>query len=70
MPTYNAKCPKCQHEQEYFCSMGERERGEALPKCEKCDTQTEKAATFNDQGGFILKGPNWFGHSKGSKRGY
>lgn len=67
MPTYNAKCPKCEHEQEYFCKMSEREKKEALPDCEnllpngeRCQTKMENAFTSNNQGNFILKGGGWF----------
>lgn len=75
MPTYNAKCPNCGHEQEYFCKMSEREKKEALPLCENriviilangipetapCLTKMENAFTSNNQGNFILKGGGWF----------
>lgn len=60
MPTYNAKCPKCEHIQEYFCKMSEREAKEALPDCEKCGTKMENSTTFNENGGFVLKGHGWF----------
>ena len=64
MPTYNAKCPKCQKEFEYFCKISERES--ALPYCSTCKDEggtpvkTEAAFTSNTVGGFILKGHGWF----------
>lgn len=64
MPTYDAKCPKCEEKKEYFCKISERES--ALPHCSTCKDEAggplKMVPSFsgNPQGGFILKGRGWF----------
>jgi putative FmdB family regulatory protein len=75
MPTYNSKCPQCNQEFEYFCKISDRET--SLPDCPTCKDEKgqpvkcEVALTLNKDGGFILKGTGWFGHSsRKDKKGY
>lgn len=57
MPTYNAKCPKCQIEKEYIARISDRETD--TPNCPQCGEKME-TAYMPAQGGFVLKGPGWF----------
>ena len=61
MPTYTAKCQKCETEFEYQASILHEE----APPCIKCQSTADKIWT-SPEGGFILKGGGWAkdGYSK------
>jgi putative FmdB family regulatory protein len=55
MPTYNAKCEKCDLTFEYNASILHEES----PPCVNCQGETERALIKNETG-FILKGDGFF----------
>lgn len=52
MPTYVFKCKKCEHKQTSIQKFND-----PPPKCEKCESKTERAIA---QSTFVLKGKGWF----------
>lgn len=52
MPSYVFKCKKCEHKQSALQKFDD-----PPPKCEKCESETERAIAKST---FVLKGKGWF----------
>ena len=57
MPTYDAKCPKCDHVEEYEAPISNPDAG--LPTCDVCSVPMFRIFPRSVSGGFILKGGGW-----------
>lgn len=54
MPTYDYRCPDCQHEQEHFHGINEKPH----VKCEECGKRMKKL--MGKGAGVVFKGPGFY----------
>ena len=52
MPTYEYRCTKCEHTQDAFRSIAERQNG---PECEECGSETKQRITAVNIGAYSTK---------------
>lgn len=66
MPTYEAKCPKCDHVEEYVAPITDIEANK--PICDVCNVPMFRIFPRTIDGGFILKGGGWYRDGYGNKQ--